>query len=486
MCGIVSVLQDDPAREPPALADVVAKLESAYEQLPFVAGAADLVTRIGACAEAVEAADTLLRGVPGVLCLSGDPSSTVLLGTQLDALLKGAESLESALDAPQTGTDEALERINAGVVRLKDAIWAVRRDRLRTADATVDLAGRDASPTALRAFAQIQIALAAIDRLEVRGRDSAGVVVVVRDHGVDIDSPAIRDLWAQRSTDPLFRSTSVREESGNLCFVYKAAAEIGELGDNTKAIRDAMRTDPLLHLAVAGDRSRAVVLGHTRWASVGMISEANAHPLNSEEPGRDGPLVVAALNGDIDNHADLRVAERVQVPIEITTDAKIIPVLGSRSRAEGFDVEEAFRRTVSSFEGSVAIAAVGVADPDRVLLALRGSGQALYVGLAEDAFIVASEPYGLVEQCTSYLRMDGELPADPADPTTRGQIVVLSDDGAGDAGRIRRIAYNGTELPVTADEWQRPQITTRDVDRGMYPHFLLKEIEESPRSFRKT
>ncbi len=52
--------------------------------------------------------------------------------------------------------------------------------------------------------------------------------------------------------------------------------------------------------------------------------------------------------------------------------------------------------------------------PDELLLALRGSGQALYVGLAEDAFVVASEPYGLVEETATYLRMDGETPCRPA------------------------------------------------------------------------
>jgi len=486
MCGIVSVLQDEPGREPPALADVGQTLEGAHAQLPFDVTAGDLVARLDACADAVEAADALLRGVPGVECLAGDPSSTALLGAQLDALWTETERLEAALDAPDTRAEEELELLNAAVVRLKDAIWAVRRDRLRTAAATVDLAGRDASPCALRAFAQVQIALAAIDRLEVRGRDSAGLVIVVRGHGLALDSPSVRDLLAQRSTDPLFRSTSVRVQSRHLCFVYKAAAEIGELGDNTTAIRDAMRTDPLLHLAVAGPNARALVLGHTRWASVGMISEANAHPLASEEEGRSGPLTVAALNGDIDNHADLRVAEHVQVPVEITTDAKIIPVLHSRRHGEGLGAEESFRRTVSSFEGSVAIAAVSVDEPDRLFLALRGSGQALYVGLAEDAFIVASEPYGLVEQCSSYLRMDGEVPADPADPATRGQIVVLRDTAAGTLEGVRRIAYNGADLAVDPDELQQPQITTRDVDRGNYPHFLLKEIEEAPRSFRKT
>ena len=61
----------------------------------------------------------------------------------------------------------------------------------------------------------------------------------------------------------------------------------------------------------------------------------------------------------------------------------------------------------------MAIGAQMAAAPDQLLLSLRGSGQALYVGLAEDAFVVASEPYGLVEETATYLRMDGETPADP-------------------------------------------------------------------------
>ncbi len=156
------------------------------------------------------------------------------------------------------------------------------------------------------------------------------------------------------------------------------------------------------------------MLGHTRWASVGIISEANAHPLNQEElDGRDRPYVVGALNGDVDNYADLKALEQLQVPAEITTDAKVIPTLVARRIANGEPVDDAFRTTVAELAGSMGIAAQTGAAPDQLLLSLRGSGQALYVGMVEDAFVVASEPYGLVEETATYLRMDGETPADP-------------------------------------------------------------------------
>ena len=104
------------------------------------------------------------------------------------------------------------------------------------------------------------------------------------------------------------------------------------------------------------------------------------------------------MNGDVDNHADLVAIEGLRIPREITTDAKVIPALVGRRIDQGAAVDEAFRATVATLEGSVAIAANVSGPTDQILLALRGSGQSLYVGLTEDAYVVASEPYGLVEE----------------------------------------------------------------------------------------
>ena len=232
---------------------------------------------------------------------------------------------------------------------------------------------------------------------------------------------------------------------GVLSIVHKTAAEIGELGDNTAALRAAVASDMLLAAALASEDARVLVLGHTRWASVGIISEANAHPLNSDLLGEHTPYVIGAINGDVDNYAELLETAGVQVPPAVTTDSKAVPALMGRRLAQGLAPAEAFRRTVAECEGSVAVAACTAGSPDRLRLALRGSGQALYIGFAEDAFIVASEPYGVVEETSRYLRMDGEAVASGGNSSTgRGQIVVLDAGRAGLLEGVDRQSYDGS------------------------------------------
>lgn len=484
MCGIISIVRGPGERVTLAAESITAPLGQAVEL------ADDVLAPAEACAQAASAlewVDARLRTTDGVATLLRDRRLTAEVEALVGMVEDRLAGVEAELEAGGIADPRSLEETNAAVGRLRDSLWAIGRDRVRTAASVSALAGHDPGWAAIEGYTSIAQALAAIDRLEVRGRDSAGLHVLVQDHGLDLDSPSISQLLAGRS-DSLFRNGTVRHVDGHLSFVYKAAAEIGELGDNTTALRGAIGDDELLRLALASDDSVALVVGHTRWASVGIISQANAHPLDSVEVGRDsGPFVIGAVNGDVDNFADLKAAEDLDIPPEQTADSKVVPALMSRRLERGEDLTTAFRGSVANFEGSVAIVAEASSEPDRVLLALRGSGQALYVGLADGAFVAASEPYGVVEMTSSYLRLDGETPANADNPTaSRGQIVVLDRTRAGELAGLERISYDGTPLPVTESELARAQITTRDIDRGTFPHYLLKEITEAPTSFRKT
>jgi len=491
VCGIIAVVRRPSDRVPTPVAELVATLDGVA---PLIAADdTDRAGALGAAADRLESVDQALRGVPGLLSLRRDRVGADRLSAHVDGLGAAVAAVESLLDDPHTAPPaDQLEAVNAALLRCKDALWAISRDRLRAVREVDALVGASfdadgGSAAGLAVALSLHQALSALDRLEVRGRDSAGLEVQLTGHGLDAADPSVRAALVERGAMS-FTNGSLRLTDGALVAVHKAAAEIGELGDNTAALRRSIRDDDLLQRALRSSDVDGLVLGHTRWASIGIISEPNAHPQCSDEIGREAaPFVTAVLNGDVDNHADLVASDGLSIPAEITTDAKVIPALVSRGLSNDLAPREAFREAVARLEGSVAIGTALTAAPDRLLLAIRGSGQALYIGVADEAFIVASEPYGLVEETATYLRMDGETPADPDNPVaSRGQIVELTASRAGTVEGIGRWSYDGVELPVDELDLTVAQITTRDIDRGSFPHFLLKEITDAPGSFRKT
>lgn len=484
MCGIIAVVRRPSTRPTPTRSDVIELIEGIGE---LDDGVDNPTAALRDAADRLVVADALLRGVPGLRLLSSDRSLVGEINSHLDCLWGSVTLLESDLDAADELMTSELEERNHEMIRVKDGLWAIQRDRLRAAATVATLVGGGTDTGLLEGFLSIHQALSAIDRLEVRGRDSAGLHLMIHDHALDLSNAGVMAEITRRRGDESFGSGSVRVIDGVLSIVHKTAAEIGELGDNANVLREALIGDELLHAALANETARTLVLGHTRWASIGIISEPNAHPLNSELVGRDGPYVVGSLNGDVDNYADLVAEEGITISSAITTDAKVIPTLMSMRLAEGHESAEAFRRTVATFEGSVAIGACTAEAPDKLQLALRGSGQAIYIGLAEDSYIVASEPYGLVEETLRFIRMDGGTPGNLDNRNAgRGQIVELDANLAGGLDGVLRRSYDGTDLPVDESDVVIAEITTRDIDRGDNPHYLMKEIGEAPGSFRKT
>jgi len=407
-----------------------------------------------------------------------------------------------------------LEVINQRLTLLKDVTWELERDLLANIDKIVALTGDKAleklEDWTLENYRSINLLLNTLDRLEVRGRDSAGLQATFA-----ISSPSewenikrtlrgkgLLEAFEERCRTGDLHNSSISVSSKNdfVTFTYKTSSIIGELGQNGKALRKSISEDAILHTFCECNLQGVNFLIHTRWASVGAITEDNCHPINNynlkEKDGvKNYPhygygrwVINAVLNGDIDNYRELRARlerEGELIPENLTTDTKIIPLLIEQHLKAGFDFTEAFRRAVSQCEGSHAIAVTSNCEPYRVFLALKGSGQALYVGLSADAYVFSSEVYGLIERTPHFIKMNGELPAISEKMETNGQIFVLDGEKGGLSG-IEAMFYNGDTIYLTPQEISRAEITTRDIDRGDYPHFFLKEISESPQSVEKT
>jgi len=427
-----------------------------------------------------------------------------------------------------------LEVINGRLVMLKDFLWALEKDILdnigRISALSGNRTGDGLSREALHKYRKLNYLLNCLDRLEVRGRDSAGIqIAFTLTDGqafekalTSLRNNSLYDDFLRRSqpSDLLSGSIGVsfqpeqqgedRRSETTVTFTYKTSAIIGELGRNVRELREAIAGDALFHAFARLQTGFETAFAHTRWASVGSITDDNCHPVNNftlngetvvnsgkwpaackDYPnyGKGNWFISVALNGDIDNYARLRTAleaVREVIPREVTTDTKIIPLQIEKYLLDGFDLQEAFRLAVSDFEGSHAIAMVSNLAPEKVFLALKGSGQTIYVGLAPDQYIFASELYGLVEATSRFVKMDGEKTSAGTGGQSSGQIFILDQNGPGDISGISALFYDGTPIVLTEQNVQNAEITTRDIDRGTYPHYFLKEITESALSVKKT
>jgi glucosamine--fructose-6-phosphate aminotransferase (isomerizing) len=400
------------------------------------------------------------------------------------------------------------ERADQHIERLKDTAWCLKVELLENIHKIKTLMGAsvpDPSPGVVRIFRNLNTVLNSIDRLEVRGRDSAGVsllFLLAPDEYVALETAWTKaghaDLVHLRVERPVLanQSIGIHPHGGNdlvgITLTYKVAAEIGSLGDNVRQLRQEIAQDPIIHLVAGRSHRFHTVSAHTRWASVGAITIANCHPVDNATIGHACSakgMIHACLNGDIDNYLALKKQWEQgsgSIPEEITTDTKIIPLQIEHHIRQGHTVAEAFRHAVCDFEGSHAIAMHTDLAPGKFFLAQRGSGQAVFVGLAEDHYLPTSEVYGFVEQTSRYVKLNGERVVQGQSGPTQGQIYILDQNSAGGLDGIQAMYYDGTPIRLTAENIQHTQITSRDIDRQEFPHYFLKEISEAPLSVAKT
>ena len=253
----------------------------------------------------------------------------------------------------------------------------------------------------------LEVVVEGLRRLEYRGYDSAGVAVVTGDH------------------------LEVRKKAGKLV-----------------NLETLLGSDPL--------EAATMGIGHTRWATHGGPTDANAHPHVSED-GR----VAVIHNGIIENFAELRdelAASGVVLSSETDTEVVAHLLAAELPRCDG-DLAEAMRRTCRRLDGAFTLVAVVADDVDVVVAARRNSP--LVVGLGEGENFLASDVAAFV----AHTRHALELGQDQVVQISRDDVVITDFDG----NRVE-----ATPFTVTWD--------AAAVEKGGYDLFMLKEIAEQPKA----
>ncbi len=410
---------------------------------------------------------------------------------------------------------DEVDAIVSHLEALKDIEWCLSREILENIQKIKDL-HKGNLYSSVTVYKKINAVLNSIDRLEVRGRDSAGIslIFILNAAEFEIFRKNIESLNLPEELEERLKGNvllnkcitlhEIPDKNGDIqkgiSLTYKVAAEIGKLGDNIAFLRNQIKDDQILQVLAMFPNLYHTVLSHTRWASVGAISEPNCHPVDNKvigladtltlSPPYSLPIIHVCLNGDIDNYLELKEkfeAEGIQIPHDITTDTKIIPLQIEKYIKKGFPAAEAFRLAMNDFKGSHAIAMHTNLAPGKIFLAQKGSGQAIFVGLAEDHYISASEVYGFVEETPYYLKMNGEKTIkDKNGKELKGQIFILDQESEGGLEGIKAFFYDGTPVDLKKEDIKATHITSRDIDRQGFPHYFLKEISEAPSSVEKT
>lgn len=200
----------------------------------------------------------------------------------------------------------------------------------------------------------------------------------------------------------------------------------------------------------------AVTLAHTRWATHGKVTQVNAHPHVSA----DGTFVLVH-NGVVENHRQLREElHREGIECVSETDTEVVAQLLAVEYRRAGDVLEAARRTLDKLDGEYAFAFFTTHDPEHIYGARLKSPLAF--GVADGKAILASDQRAIAPLSTEIRYLED------------GDFVRVGQDG-GTVYTFGDGSFQEVERDVVHVEWDE-----EDGDKHGYPHYMLKEIYETP------
>ncbi|GAC1691141.1 MAG: glutamine--fructose-6-phosphate transaminase (isomerizing) [Gemmatimonadaceae bacterium] len=240
---------------------------------------------------------------------------------------------------------------------------------------------------------------------------------------------------------------------------YDSAGVAVMNGDGTVATRRAAGKIAMLEGLVAKQPAHGTVgIAHTRWATHGPPTERNAHP------HRDCTGAIAVVhNGIIENASALRqMLEEHGHTFTSDTDTEVLSHL--IEAAFNGNLEEAVIDALHLVEGTYGIAVISSQDPDKIVAARKGSP--LLLGIGDGETYVASDAAAILKYTRDVIYLDD------------GDLAVVPRHGA---PRVVDLLAGPQRKQVTRIDWDLGQI-----ERGGFPHFMLKEIFEQPTTIGNT
>ncbi|MDD4781753.1 MAG: glutamine--fructose-6-phosphate transaminase (isomerizing) [Tissierellia bacterium] len=208
---------------------------------------------------------------------------------------------------------------------------------------------------------------------------------------------------------------------------------------------------------IDGNISGTVGIGHTRWATHGVPNKINSHPHQSSSK-----RFTLVHNGIIENEDELREKYLNDVNFTSDTDTEVIVQLIEKFVEKGESVELAIRHTMSELEGSYALAILDKEDMDTLYAAKNKTP--LLAGRGEGFNMIGSDAMAMISLTNSLYEIEDKEML----KITRNNIEIYTIYG----NKVSREPY-------------KAEIDASDIEKGTYPHYMMKEIEEQPFVIRR-
>jgi len=235
-------------------------------------------------------------------------------------------------------------------------------------------------------------------------------------------------------------------DSAGIAVIENGEVNIAKVSGNISKLQDKLET-----LDING----TIGLGHTRWATHGGPTELNAHPHADVTAN-----IVIVHNGIIENYYTLR-QELINKGYEFKTETDSEVLANLVSEMYDGDIEEAVRLALTQVRGTYGLAVLCYDEPDKLIAARLGSP--LVLGIGENENFIASDLAAVVEHTRDVIFLDD------------GDLAVVTR---------HNISHSRLDSKVSNKKIERISFSIDQIEKGGYPHFMLKEIYEQSNSIR--